>query len=68
MLCIETSTSSGSLQTFEGAAGEFKEALGSQLQIISSPADVGKDGDYVKNTLSRTELSITEKENQAGIY
>ena len=28
MLCIETSTFLGSLQKFEGAAGEFKGALG----------------------------------------
>ena len=29
VLCIETSTFLGSLQKFEGAAGEFKGALGS---------------------------------------
>ena len=37
MLCIETSTSLGSLQKFEGAAGEFKGALGSWHPLISSP-------------------------------
>ena len=37
VLGIETSTSLGSLQKFEGATGEFKGALGSCLQLISSP-------------------------------
>ena len=37
MLCIETSTSLGDLQKFEGAAGEFKGALGSQHPLILSP-------------------------------
>ena len=37
VLYIETSMPLGSLQKFEGAAGEFKGALGSQLQLISSP-------------------------------
>ena len=37
MLCIETSTSLGSLQKFEGAAGEFMGALGSRHPLISSP-------------------------------
>ena len=37
MLCIETSTTFGSLQKFEGAAGEFKGALGSRLPLISNP-------------------------------
>ena len=36
-LCIETSTFFGSLQKFEGAAGEFKGALGSWHPLISSP-------------------------------
>ena len=38
VLIIETSTSLGSLQKFEGAAGELKGALSSWLQLISSPA------------------------------
>ena len=37
MLCIETSAFLGSLQKFDGVAGEFKGALGSQLTLISSP-------------------------------
>ena len=37
MFCIETSSSLGSLQKFEGAAGEFKGALGSPHPLISSP-------------------------------
>ena len=37
MLCVETSTSLGSLQKFEGAAGEFKGAHGSRHPLISSP-------------------------------
>ena len=37
-VCIETSTSFGSLQKFEGAAGEFKRAIGSRHPLISSPA------------------------------
>ena len=37
VLCIETSTSLGSLQKFEGATGEFKGALGSWHPRISSP-------------------------------
>ena len=37
VLCIETSTSLGSLQIVEKVAGEFKEALGLWLQQISSP-------------------------------
>ena len=37
MLCIETSTFLGSLQKSEGAAGEFKGALGSRHPLISSP-------------------------------
>ena len=37
VLCIETSTFLGSLQKFEGAAGEFKGALGSRHPLISSP-------------------------------
>ena len=40
VLCIETSTFLGSLQIFEGAAGEFKGALGSPHPLISSPARV----------------------------
>ena len=38
MLCIETSTSLGSLQNFEGAADEIKGAPGSRHPLISSPA------------------------------
>ena len=38
MLYIETSTFLGSLQKFEGAAGEFKGALCSRHPLISSPA------------------------------
>ena len=38
MLFIETSTFLGSLQKFEGAAGEFKGALCSRHPLISSPA------------------------------
>ena len=34
VLCIETSISLGFLQKFEGAAGEFKEALGSRHPLI----------------------------------
>ena len=37
VLCIETNTFLGSLQEFEGAAGEFKGALGFRLPLISSP-------------------------------
>ena len=37
VLRIETSTSLGSLQKFEGAAGQFKEVLGSWHPLISSP-------------------------------
>ena len=37
VLYIETSTSLGSLQKFEGAAGEFKGAVGSGHPLISSP-------------------------------
>ena len=37
MLCILNSTSFGSLQKFERAAGEFKGALGSQIQVILNP-------------------------------
>ena len=37
VLCIETTASMGMLQKFEIAASEFKEALGSWLQLISSP-------------------------------
>ena len=37
VLCIETSTFLGSLQKFEGAAGEFKGALGCWHSLISSP-------------------------------
>ena len=37
VLCIETSTSLGSLQTFEGTAGDFKGAPCSQRPFISSP-------------------------------
>ena len=39
-MCISYSTPLGSLQRFEGATGEFKGALGSRLQIISSPVKV----------------------------
>ena len=38
VFCIENSTSLGSLQKFEGAAGEFKGALSSWHPLISSPA------------------------------
>ena len=38
VLCIETSTSLGSLQKFEGVAWEFKGALGSQGPLILSRA------------------------------
>ena len=38
VLRIETSTTLGSLQKFEGAAGEFKGALCSWHPLISSPA------------------------------
>ena len=34
MLCISNITFLGTLQKFEGAAGEFKGALSSQLQLI----------------------------------
>ena len=37
VLCMEPSTSLGSLQQFEGGAGEFKGALGFQHRLISSP-------------------------------
>ena len=37
MLHIETSTSLGSLQKFEGATGELKGALSSCHPLISSP-------------------------------
>ena len=37
VLCIETSTFLGSLQKFEGAAGEFKGDLGCWHPLISSP-------------------------------
>ena len=40
MLCIETCTSLGSLQKFEGATREFKRALGSRHPLISSPGRV----------------------------
>ena len=38
VLCIETSMYLGPLKKFEGAAGEFKGALDSQILLISSPA------------------------------
>ena len=37
VLCIEISTALGSLQKFEGAAGEFKGALGYRHPLILSP-------------------------------
>ena len=37
ILCIETSTSLGSLEKFEGAAGEFNGALGFRHPLILSP-------------------------------
>ena len=37
VLCIETSTFLGSLLKFEGAAGEFKGALGCRHPLTSSP-------------------------------
>ena len=40
VLCIETNTLVGSLQKFEGAAVEFKGALGSRHFLISSPERV----------------------------
>ena len=40
VLCIETNIFLGSLQKFEGAAGGFNEALGSQHPLISSPGCV----------------------------
>ena len=43
VLCIETSTSLGSMQKFDGAAGEFKGALGSRLQLISSSVTLKSD-------------------------
>ena len=42
VLYIKISTSKGSLQKFEGAAGEFKGALGSRHPLISSPASYYK--------------------------
>ena len=40
VLCIANSTSLGSLQKFEGVAGVFKGALGSQHPLISSPDSI----------------------------
>ena len=40
VLCIETSTSLGSLQKFEVATGEFEGALGSSHPLISSTVPV----------------------------
>ena len=40
VLRISSSTSLDSLQKFEGGTGYFKGALGSQLQLISSPGEV----------------------------
>ena len=37
VLCIENSTSLGSLQKYEGAAGDFNGAQGSWYPFISSP-------------------------------
>ena len=37
VLCIETSAFLGSLQKFDGGAGEFNGAPGSRLTLISSP-------------------------------
>ena len=37
VLCIETSTSLGSLQKYEGAEGKFKGAHGSRHMLILSP-------------------------------
>ena len=67
MLCIETSTYLGSLQKFEGDAGEFKGALGSRHPIISSPEVAledaigfpGKIPNFEPCSLSQPELVMT---------
>ena len=43
VFCIETSIFFCSLEKFEGAAGEFEEALGSPQPLILSPALQGND-------------------------
>ena len=40
VLCIEASTSLGSLQEFEGAEREFEGALGSRQPLILSPVQL----------------------------
>ena len=45
VLCIETSTTFGSLQKFEGAPGEFKGALSSWHPLISNPG--GERQNYI---------------------
>ena len=56
VLCIETSTSLGYLQKFEGAVGEFKGALGSRHPLISSPVrqprNLGLEKLYAENQSS----------------
>ena len=51
MLCIETITSLGSLQKFEGAVGEFKRVMGSRHPLISSP-DSYANGNYMSVQLA----------------
>ena len=48
---METSTSLGSFQKFEGTAGEFKGVLGSRRHLISSPATRLPDYIYIQSNL-----------------
>ena len=66
MLCIETSTSLGSLHKFEGATGGFKGTLGSRHPLIASP-DITSNaqnitGFFFKNLYSSHIYIVTYKQ------
>ena len=73
-VCIETSTSLGSLQKFAGAAGEFKEALGSRHPLVSSPAftKIAHHASFIHLVVCSSNSSCSSKifaeRHRLGIY
>ena len=66
MLCIETSSSLGSLQKFEGAAGEFKGALGSRHPLISTHYKALDTPNLTKSSVSV--MSLGDKDQWGLLY
>ena len=68
MFCIENSTSLGSLQKFEGAAGEFKRGLGSRYPLISGPENVKSTTCFGKEHNEKCDIIATSNYSSSSIF